>query len=135
MNSNEVFDAMDNATRGMIATKGMMRRHDAAEVAAGREPASVQMHDALAALLCSCFFHAMDIHSLDAMLRDAEENINRVRSAANAQAMREYEAIAAGSQSALTPFSRRVAYHDGASDAKFFPCPASPAIIGYDRPA
>jgi len=106
MNSNEVFDAMDSATRGMIATKGMMRRHDAAEVAAGREPAGVQMHDALAALLCSCFFHAMDIHSLDALLRDAEENISRVRSAANAQTMREYEAISIGSKKACTAFTR-----------------------------
>lgn len=106
MNSNEMFDAMDAATRGMIATKGMMRRYDAAEVAAGNEPANVQMHDALAALLCSCFFHAMDMKNLDAFLRDAEENINRVRSAAWAQCYREYEAIEAGNPKACTPFAR-----------------------------
>lgn len=106
MNSNEVFDAMDAATRGMIGTRGMMRRHDAVEVAAGNEPAGVSMHDALAALLCSCFYHAIDIHTLDAFLRDAEENLNRARSAANAQTMREYESIATGNPGACSPFTR-----------------------------
>jgi hypothetical protein len=106
MNSNEVFDAMDAACRGMIGTPGMMRRQDAAEVAAGREPASVKMHDALAALLCSCYFSAPDIHSLDSYLRSAEEILNRARSAANAQTVREYEAIATGTAPACTPFAR-----------------------------
>jgi len=100
MNSNEVFDAMDDEARGM------MRRHDAAEVAAGREPAGVQMHDALAGLLCSCFFHAMDIKSLDAYLRDAEETLSRVRIAANSQANHEWSEIEAGNPKVCTAFTR-----------------------------
>jgi hypothetical protein len=99
MNTNEVFDAMNDAIGGL------MRRHDANEVDAGREPANVQMHDALAALLCSCFFKSASHGDLENNLRRAEEMLNKARSAANMQIYKELEAVATGAFKG-TAFSR-----------------------------
>jgi hypothetical protein len=99
MNTNETFDAMNNAVGGM------MRAHDAREVAAGREPANAQFHEAVASLLCCCFFRSMAHRDLDALLCMAEEFIGKARNAAAAQHMKELEEVAVGTF-AGTRFSR-----------------------------
>lgn len=100
MNTNGIFDAMNEAMGGTL------RRYDAAEVAAGREPAGVQMWEATAALVAACYFKAMGPMELDDNLRRAEMAINAARSAARQQATREYDQIAAGDVAGIERFKR-----------------------------
>lgn len=100
MNSNGVFDAMDKALGGTL------RRYDAAEVAAGREPAGVQMHEAVAALVASCFFKAMGPDDLESFLYRAENEINKARHAARFHAECEYAELEAGNADGIRPFTR-----------------------------
>lgn len=100
MNSKEVFEALDKALNGNL------KAYDAAEVYAGREPAHVQIHDAIAAVVASCFFRAPTGHHLCEFLRHAEEAISKARSAAQIQYFSELEQIEAGNVAGIHSFTR-----------------------------